>query len=203
MIQPNDRVVVIGSTESQAKMVRERYGLTQLLHHNPPMGFIHDSDAVESCLRFVEAASPFRFCLIAVGDPQGVMVAHQLGVRERARGLAFIIGASIDFVTGKQRRAPLWMQHSGLEWLHRLLGNPRHHRDPHTVDCKSRQHRSIGGEGSGVGRDPGELFQRVFPDQRAGRRRHGSDSGDSTWLRRSDVQSAGHSAEGRHLHADG
>jgi len=60
---------------------------------------------VEACLQFVEASSPFRYCLIAVGDPQGVIVAHRLAERGRARGLAFIIGASIDFVTGKQRRA--------------------------------------------------------------------------------------------------
>jgi exopolysaccharide biosynthesis WecB/TagA/CpsF family protein len=125
VIRPEDRVVLIGSTAAQAQMLRERYGLRELLHHNPPMGFIHDPVAVDACLRFAEAASPFRFCLIAIGDPQGVMVARQLAERDRARGLAFIIGASIDFITGKQRRAPHWVQRLHLEWLHRLLRNPR------------------------------------------------------------------------------
>ena len=37
----------------------------------------------------------------------------------------FIIGASIDFITGRQKRAPLWMQRATLEWLYRLLSNPR------------------------------------------------------------------------------
>ncbi len=125
VIQPDDRVVLIGSTEEQAQMLRARFGLKDLRHHNPPMGFIREPAAVEACLQFIEASSPFRFCLVAVGDPQGVIVAHRVAARGRARGLAFIIGASIDFVTGKQQRAPKWMQRLGLEWLHRLLRNPR------------------------------------------------------------------------------
>lgn len=125
VIRPDDRVVLIGSTELQAQMLRERFGLKYLLHHFPPMGFIDDPPAVEACLQFIESASPFRFCLIAVGDPQGVFVAHRLAERGRARGLAFIIGASIDFITGKQRRAPVWMQRVGLEWFYRLISDPR------------------------------------------------------------------------------
>jgi exopolysaccharide biosynthesis WecB/TagA/CpsF family protein len=125
VIKPDDHLVLIGSTEQQAQMLRERFGLKHLLHYNPPMGFIRDPAAVEACLQFIESASPFRFCLIAVGDPQGVMIAHSLAARGRARGLAFIIGASIDFITGKQRRAPSWMQRIGLEWFYRLIRDPR------------------------------------------------------------------------------
>jgi exopolysaccharide biosynthesis WecB/TagA/CpsF family protein len=125
VIKPDDRVIVIGSTEGQAQILRDRFGLEHLLHYNPPMGFIRDPAAVEACLQFIESASPFHYCLIAVGDPQGFMVAHRLAERERARGLAFIIGASIDFITGHQQRAPAWMQRVGLEWLYRLSRNPR------------------------------------------------------------------------------
>ncbi|WP_428334130.1 WecB/TagA/CpsF family glycosyltransferase [Novosphingobium sp.] len=35
------------------------------------------------------------------------------------------IGAAFDFYAGDVRRAPIWMQRSGLEWLHRLLHEPR------------------------------------------------------------------------------
>lgn len=125
LIRPDDRVVLIGSTERQAAQVRERFGLRQLLHLNPPMGFIRDPAAVEACLQFVETASPFRFCLFAVGDPQGTLIAHRLAERGRARGLGLIVGASIDFITGKQQRAPAWMQRLLLEWLYRLLREPR------------------------------------------------------------------------------
>lgn len=35
------------------------------------------------------------------------------------------VGAAFDFHTGEVKRAPGWMQRSGLEWLHRLFSEPR------------------------------------------------------------------------------
>ena len=35
------------------------------------------------------------------------------------------VGAAFDFHAGMKRRAPLWWQHHGLEWLHRLAAEPR------------------------------------------------------------------------------
>jgi exopolysaccharide biosynthesis WecB/TagA/CpsF family protein len=125
VIAPTDRIVLIGGSERQARLLESRFGLRDLHHHNPPMGFINDAKAVEACLEFVEAASPFRYCLIAVGSPRQEMVAQRLAQRGRARGLALCIGASIDFLTGGERRAPAWMQRSGLEWLFRLIQSPR------------------------------------------------------------------------------
>jgi UDP-N-acetyl-D-mannosaminuronic acid transferase (WecB/TagA/CpsF family) len=34
------------------------------------------------------------------------------------------VGASINFLTGTERRAPAWMQRAGIEWLFRLMQNP-------------------------------------------------------------------------------
>ncbi len=35
------------------------------------------------------------------------------------------IGASLDFIAGQARRAPRWMQRSGIEWFHRMMTDPR------------------------------------------------------------------------------
>jgi Glycosyl transferase WecG/TagA/CpsF family/NAD dependent epimerase/dehydratase family len=35
------------------------------------------------------------------------------------------VGAAFDFLAGARRRAPLWMQRNGLEWLFRLCSEPR------------------------------------------------------------------------------
>ncbi len=35
------------------------------------------------------------------------------------------VGAAFDFITGRKRQAPRWMQRNGLEWLFRLLTEPR------------------------------------------------------------------------------
>ena len=35
------------------------------------------------------------------------------------------VGAAFDFHSGRARQAPRWMQRSGLEWLFRLMMEPR------------------------------------------------------------------------------
>jgi len=124
VIDPADRLILIGGSSQQAEMLARDYGLRDLHHHNPPMGFINDPAAVRECLEFIEAASPFRFCFLAVGAPQQERIAHQLMVRGRARGLALCLGASLNFVTGAETRAPVWMRRIGSEWLSRLMQDP-------------------------------------------------------------------------------
>jgi exopolysaccharide biosynthesis WecB/TagA/CpsF family protein len=124
VISPDDPLVLIGGSDEQARRLRERHGLRRLAHFNPPMGFIRDRKAVQDCLHFIEAHSPFRFCLLAVGAPQQEAVAQLLKARGIARGLALCIGASINFLTGDERRAPLWMRRGGMEWFFRLMQAP-------------------------------------------------------------------------------
>jgi len=125
VMRPEDAIILIGGDESQAKLLADRYGLKNLRHFNPPMGFIRDAAAVEECLQFVESNSPFRFCLLGVGAPQQEIIAQLLKARGKARGLALCIGASINFLTGAERRAPRWMQRIGAEWICRLMHDPR------------------------------------------------------------------------------
>ena len=124
IVKPTDRLLLIGSNAAQAKTLMHRYGLTSLRHFEPPMGFIHDGQAVETCLQYIEAQSPFRFCFLAIGCPQQEIIANKLRERGVARGLTFCIGASINFLTGTERRAPQWMQRAGLEWAFRLIQDP-------------------------------------------------------------------------------
>ena len=126
VIKPEDRIVVVGTTSEQAAQLRHRFGLRALKHFEPAMGFIQDANAVEACLRFIEEQSPFRFCFLALGSPQQEVLANALRARGIARGLSLCIGASIDFLTDVERRAPPWMQRTGLECAFRLIQNPRH-----------------------------------------------------------------------------
>ena len=49
------------------------------------------------------------------------MAAH----RGRINAVMIGVGAAFDYHAGTLRRAPLWMQRAGLEWLHRLASEPR------------------------------------------------------------------------------
>lgn len=123
--KPLDVIVLVGGSKEQAQLLRNRFDLRKLQHIDPPMNFIKNPEAVESCLRSIEEAGPFRFCFLAIGSPQQEIIAQKLKERGRARGLALCVGAAINYLTGIERRAPLWMQRAGFEWLFRLLRNPR------------------------------------------------------------------------------
>ena len=49
------------------------------------------------------------------------MAAH----RGRVKAVMIGVGAAFDYHAGIIKRAPRWMQHAGLEWLHRLCSEPR------------------------------------------------------------------------------
>lgn len=124
-VQPDDRIVLIGGSEEQARQMATKYGLNAVKHYNPPMGFIRDPKEVEKTVQFIEAASPFRFCFLGVGAPQQEALAQMLKARGIAKGLALCVGASINFLTGVEQRAPMWMQRIGMEWVYRLANDPR------------------------------------------------------------------------------
>lgn len=123
-VAPDDVVVLIGGNGAQAQQLAASYGLRNLRHYEPPMGFIRDPAQVEATAQFVERQTPFRYCLLAIGSPQQELLAAALKRRGVARGLALCIGGSINFLTGAERRAPRWLQRLSLEWLYRLLQNP-------------------------------------------------------------------------------
>lgn len=125
VVTSSDRVVLIGGTPEQASTIQMLYGLANVHHHNPPMGFAHNPEAIEECVQFIESRSPFRFCFLAVGSPQQEALAALLQARGIARGLALCVGASLNFITGNEKRAPQWMQQMTLEWLYRLVQDPR------------------------------------------------------------------------------
>jgi exopolysaccharide biosynthesis WecB/TagA/CpsF family protein len=125
IIEPGDVAILVGGSPRQAQELRHRFGLRALHHIEPPMNFVRDPAAIDACVREVESLSPFRFCFLAVGSPQQEIVARELKMRGIARGLALCVGASINFVTGLEKRAPPWLRRLGFEWLYRLSQNPK------------------------------------------------------------------------------
>src|ERR1700677_3366028 len=62
VIKPLDVAVLVGGSTEQAQLLRDRYGLKALHHIDPPMNFIRDPAAVETCLQAIESVGQFRFC---------------------------------------------------------------------------------------------------------------------------------------------
>ena len=79
-----------------------------------------DSSAIADEIRRSNA----RLLFVAMGSPaQEFWIADNLK-RTGAR-FAMGVGGSFDHLSGRKPRAPRWMQRAGLEWLYRLLREPR------------------------------------------------------------------------------
>lgn len=124
VVRPEDPITVIGLPAETIQTLKDRFGLSCVTHHNPPMGFDRDPQAVAACVRVV-VETPARFVFLAVGSPRQERLAEAIAATGRARGLGLCIGASLEFLTGAKARAPEWMRRRGLEWLHRLATEPR------------------------------------------------------------------------------
>nr|WP_207619103.1 WecB/TagA/CpsF family glycosyltransferase [Stutzerimonas degradans] len=117
------RIVLIGASNEECTKLQNLYPGITVYHHNPPMGFIDRPDEVRRCLEFIRE-HPSELVFYAVGAPRQEILASSIESHERT-GMGFCIGASISFATGSIKRAPRWMQNCKLEWLHRMLSEPR------------------------------------------------------------------------------
>lgn len=68
-------------------------------------------------------ASGAAICMVGLGCPRQEVFAYENASRLSMPVLA--VGAAFDFHAGLQREPPAWVQRAGLQWLQRLVGNPR------------------------------------------------------------------------------
>jgi N-acetylglucosaminyldiphosphoundecaprenol N-acetyl-beta-D-mannosaminyltransferase len=98
-------------------------GLRVVRRIAPPMGYDPDGARAEADLREI-AASGAGLCFLALGAPKQERLAARGA--DIAPGVGFVsVGAGLDFLAGHQRRAPRWIRRLALEWLWRMLSDPR------------------------------------------------------------------------------
>lgn len=121
------RVFLLGAAEGVAAEAAARLqaahpGLHLVGHYSPPFSDLLAMNHEEIAQR-VRAARP-DILLVSFGCPKQ---EKWIAMHHRTLGVPVVIGvgATIDFLAGRVRRAPTWMRRSGTEWLYRLLQEPR------------------------------------------------------------------------------
>ncbi len=69
------------------------------------------------------AASGARLVFVGIGCPKQERWSFEH--RGRFPGVILAVGAAFDWIAGDRQRAPKWIQTLGLEWLHRVVKEPR------------------------------------------------------------------------------
>jgi len=113
-----------GTAERAAKvMVGQYQGLKIAGTLCPPLGFEENETKFAGICDEVRAARP-RIVYCCLGFPKQELVIQRL--RKELPDSWFLgLGGSLSMVAGDVRRAPSWMQRMGLEWLWRLLKEPK------------------------------------------------------------------------------
>lgn len=124
ILQPQDRVCLIGGRDAHRAGLARLYPQIDVVQHIAPMGLAADAAARAAALDCA-VQSGARVILLAVGSPQQELLAAELARHPDSRGTALCIGASVDFIIGERRRAPLPFRVAGLEWAWRLASEPR------------------------------------------------------------------------------
>jgi N-acetylglucosaminyldiphosphoundecaprenol N-acetyl-beta-D-mannosaminyltransferase len=89
----------------------------------PPMGFERDEAQIGELVASLRAAQP-DVVFVGLGFPKQDRLIQRLR-GELPRAWFISCGISFSFVAGEVRRAPEAIQRLGLEWVHRLLQEPR------------------------------------------------------------------------------
>ena len=116
-------IAVVGGNAALELALARLYPGPRWIHHVPPMGVLGNKAAQEEIVAFIERAKA-DLVFFAIGAPQSELLCHRIALAANARGVALCTGASLEFVTGAKRRAPLLLQRLKLEWLFRLMSEP-------------------------------------------------------------------------------
>ncbi|MGA0608456.1 WecB/TagA/CpsF family glycosyltransferase [Phenylobacterium sp. VNQ135] len=125
-ITPASSLVLVGGSAELEARLRRRFGVRDLRRLDPPMGLYEDDAALDAAARFV-CEAPADYVFLICGMPQAEMIAERVAARGDAGGVGLCVGAAIEFLVDLRRRAPPAWRRAGLEWLHRLIADPRGH----------------------------------------------------------------------------
>ncbi len=107
--------------ERAVAVVRKTYPRLNLVGHSH--GYLEGA-ALAHKLEEINALAPDVLWL-SLGVPREQSFVAEHGHRLKQVGVIKTSGGLFNFLSGKNRRAPSWMQSIGLEWLWRLLLEPR------------------------------------------------------------------------------
>jgi N-acetylglucosaminyldiphosphoundecaprenol N-acetyl-beta-D-mannosaminyltransferase len=109
--------------EKLQKNLSRRYPSLRIAgSYSPPFRPLTNEEGAEIIQKISDSGAVLVFVGLSTPKQEQWMEAHC----RRLAGMVLVgVGAAFDFHAGKLRQAPEWMQRRGLEWLFRLMVEPR------------------------------------------------------------------------------
>ncbi|MEQ1353390.1 MAG: WecB/TagA/CpsF family glycosyltransferase [Candidatus Acidiferrum sp.] len=111
-----------GVAEDLAKQLHARHGITIAGTFTPPYRPLTPEEEEQVARQVDESAADVLWVGLSTPKQEKWMHAHREAFRIP---LMLGVGAAFDMNSGRLRRAPEWIRENGLEWLFRLVMEPR------------------------------------------------------------------------------
>ena len=127
-VEKNYRVFLFGGKESVLEKGKERiqkkYPTLNICgHYSPPLGFETNSEELKRSLEMIkECKADILIVFLGCPKQERFIAKHK---DEYQVPVSITMGGCIDFIGADIKRAPLWMQKSGLEWFFRFAQEPK------------------------------------------------------------------------------
>ena len=125
----NVKIFILGGPKGTAQMAQKNInnivGRDMVVdYYCPPFGF--EKDPVE-CRKIIDKINNSSATVLAVGLGAPKQEKWIYEHKDSLKGIKtfFAIGATIEFEAGSIPRSPQWMSVAGIEWLYRLIQEPR------------------------------------------------------------------------------
>lgn len=122
------KVMFMGSSERVLQLIRERaakdYPQLDVVTYSPPYKPEFSADDNAAIISAINAANP-DLLWIGMTAPKQEKWTFRHWPQLNIHCHVGTIGAVFDFYAGTAQRAPLWWQRHSLEWLYRLMKEPR------------------------------------------------------------------------------
>lgn len=122
------KVMFLGSSEKVLSLIRERatvdYPHLEIVTYSPPYKSEFSDEDNQAMIQAVNTANP-DLLWIGMTAPKQEKWTYKHWNELNIHCHCGTIGAVFDFYAGTARRAPIWWQKHSLEWLFRLLIEPR------------------------------------------------------------------------------
>ncbi len=124
VLTSKDKVLIVGVEQHYIDKLRVMYPSLTIEHINPSMGFINKPEEVKSLIQSITIIDA-DYIFLSVGSPRQEVLAGKIAESSSVSGVALCVGASVLFIVGAERRAPVFLQKLHLEWAYRMLQSPR------------------------------------------------------------------------------
>lgn len=123
-----------GVAEQAANNIHQHWSQVEVVGvFSPNFGFEKSEQASLHICQLVSQAKA-DIVVFGVGAPKQELWSKQYAKQLNTK-VILCVGATIDFLAGEKARAPMWVRKIGMEWLHRLMTEPKRLAKRYFVDA--------------------------------------------------------------------